>query len=100
MFISQAQGLASEASGLCETSNMYMHCYASEEKLTAAAQSVAGSMSRLLLVALSKMEAGSEYYQKIQVCVCVCPHMSVCLRELQECHYTREHILNQCSHDY
>ena len=67
LFTSQAQGLASEASGLCETSNMYMHCYASEEKLTAAAQSVAGSMSRLLLVALSKMEAGSEYYQKIQV---------------------------------
>ena len=86
---------------------MYMHCYASEEKITAAAQSVAGSMSRLLLVALRKMEAGSEYYQKIQVCVCVCVcvcvYMSVCLREFSgnhECHYIREQILEQCSHEY
>ena len=67
LFTSQAQGLASEASELCETSNMYVQCYTSEEKLTVAAQSVAKSMSQVLLVALSKMEAGSEHYQKIQV---------------------------------
>ena len=67
VYFTQAQGLASEASELCETSNMYVQCYTSEEKLTAAAQSVAKSMSQVLLVALSKMEAGSEHYQKIQV---------------------------------
>ena len=67
VYFTQAQGLASEASELCETSNMYVQCYASEEKLTGAAQSVAKSMSQVLLVALSKMEAGSEHYQKIQV---------------------------------
>ena len=67
VYFTQAQGLASEASELCETSNMYVQCYTSEEKLTVAAQSVAKSMSQVLLVALSKMEAGSEHYQKIQV---------------------------------
>ena len=63
----QAQNLASDTSGLCETANMYVQCYASEEKLTAAAKSVAVTMSQLFYVALAKVDAESPHNQKLQV---------------------------------
>ena len=46
---------------------MYVQCYASEEKLTAAAKSVAVSMSQLFYVVLAELDFESAHSKKLQV---------------------------------
>ena len=67
--------VATATSNLCEAANLVVQDQASEDKLIAAAKSVASSTAQLLMACQVKADPRSESNKRLQVCTCMYYHV-------------------------